>query len=171
MKKNLYLIGLPGSGKTTLGKTWAEKLGVPFYDLDQMIESEEKCTISEIFSKKGEKYFRKIESEMLRGTTERVPAVIACGGGTPCFYGNMDWMYEQGITVFLDTDLEIIEERLKGDSAIRPLLAGVSGADTAEKLRELREKRMPYYAKAHLTSTLTPPSVILYVAVNQLLNL
>ncbi len=98
----IFLIGLPGSGKTTLGKRLAEKLNLTFVDLDLEIEKKEGKTVQEIFAQKKENYFREIESKTLRGfCSSNNDFVMSTGGGAPCFYDNMTLMNQSGTTIFL----------------------------------------------------------------------
>src|SRR5579859_2734142 len=99
----IFLIGLPGSGKTTMGKSLADALRLPFADLDVEIEKSEGLTVPQIFEKRGEDYFRAAESELLKKfTSSSGHFVMAAGGGAPCFNRNMTAMNQSGITVFLD---------------------------------------------------------------------
>ena len=91
----IILIGYMGAGKTTVGKALAKELGIPFYDLDWYIESRMRKKVSQIFAEKGEEGFRKIEHNMLHEVAEFENVVISCGGGTPCFFDNMDYMNQQ----------------------------------------------------------------------------
>ncbi len=94
----IYLIGFMSSGKTTMGQLVADSLNVPFMDTDQMIEEQSGMTIAGIFSTQGEKEFRDLEADVLRQSTIHEKAIIATGGGAPCFHHNMTWMNEHGIT-------------------------------------------------------------------------
>ena len=97
----IFLIGLPGSGKTTLGKQVASHLSIPFVDLDAAIEKAEQRTIPEIFKQSGENYFRKIESDLLKKWAESTTDfLMATGGGAPCFFDNVEVMNRAGITFF-----------------------------------------------------------------------
>ena len=98
----IYLIGYMCSGKTTLGTLLKEIAGVTFTDLDQYIEAKEGCSINEIFSRKGEEEFRKIERATLKEVTENIGGVIATGGGTPCFFDNMEYMNSSGYAIYLN---------------------------------------------------------------------
>lgn len=135
----IYLIGFMGSGKSYTGKRLAVLLGYAFYDLDMLIEEREGCAVSDIFRDKGEAYFRELESRILRETTGMENAVISCGGGTPCFHHNMDWMNAHGITVWLDPPVEVIHKRLLRKPHKRPLLAGL---ETEEEWRNFIEAKL-----------------------------
>lgn len=137
----VFLVGLPGSGKTTLGKKIAKEYDLRFIDLDQEIINAENQTISSLFESKGEGYFRKQERDHLRNVIDTYSNfVLATGGGTPCFFDNMMLMNKSGLTIHLDTPIEVIQERLKNDSS-RPLLKKYD-------LHELYESRTKWYEKA-----------------------
>lgn len=137
----IFLVGLPGSGKTTLGKKLANQLNLPFVDLDEEIVLTENQPITSIFEHKGEASFRKIELDHLRSIISANDCfVLATGGGTPCFHDNMKLMNTEGFTIYLNTPLEEIEERLKNDST-RPLLKKYN-------LPELLESRRKWYEQA-----------------------
>ncbi len=160
----LYLIGLPGSGKSTLGKKLADEAVVPFIDLDQAIEQESGKTVSSIFSEQGEEYFRSLEAVALRQQSKIEKFVMACGGGTPCFHGNMDFMNASGKTIFLNVPVSEIVNRFAGtqEHQLRPLLMESDPRKLSEKLTGLLDVRKPFYSKADLTFTSTPsPAEIL----------
>jgi shikimate kinase len=148
--KNIILVGMMSSGKTTLGKKLARVLNYKFVDLDKLIEHDQQMSISSIFSEKGETYFREVESKILRKTAESREIVLASGGGTPCFHGNMDVINAMGISIFLDVPPEDLAKRIQNHGKDdRPILSGsTSLKDTLEsKINE----RMPYYSRAHHT--------------------
>lgn len=141
MSKRIFLVGLPGSGKTTLGMELANNLNIQFYDLDQEIEKAEKQTIRSIFAEKGEAHFRQLEFDHLRKIIENADDfVLATGGGTPCFFDNMELMNKSGNTIFLNTPILTIKHRLQQDS-VRPLMQ-------TNTLEELHEKRKEWYEQA-----------------------
>lgn len=115
---NIFLIGMPGSGKTTVARNLAKALKLTYIDLDGMIEKDAKMFIEDIFEKYGEQTFRSLETEALKRLPED-GAVIACGGGIVTVKSNQLLMH--GLTIYLDTDIEVIRERLKTDY-VRPLL-------------------------------------------------
>ncbi|WP_221391834.1 shikimate kinase [Dyadobacter sp. NIV53] len=147
--KNIILIGMMSSGKSTLGKKLSRSLGYRFVDLDKLIEKDQGCDISTIFSQKGETYFREVESRILKEIAPESNVVLASGGGTPCFYDNMDFIKNLGISIFLDvsaTDLaKRIENHGKDD---RPVLSGAASLENALKLKII--ERLPYYSQADL---------------------
>ncbi len=145
MSKLVFLVGLPGSGKTTLGRQLAQALDWRFVDLDGHIESSQGKTIAEIFQG-GEMAFREVESHALRSIAKtREDMVIATGGGTPCFMGNMEVMLDSGEVLFLDIPLKIILDRISTQSH-RPLM---QGGDFMKTLKTLDAQRRAYYERAH----------------------
>lgn len=147
MNQKVFLVGLPGAGKTTTGKELADALNWKFVDLDDLIESRVGKTVTEIFNE-GESTFRLREKEALLAAIEnKADLIISTGGGAPCFHSNMALMLASGKVVFLDTDLKEIEKRILNESH-RPLL---QGQDISEKISRLNELRRPFYQKAHIT--------------------
>jgi len=148
--KPVYLIGLPGSGKTTLGKKLSEKLGIPFYDLDYVIEEQTGQSISDFFSTEGETVFREMEKECLQEFLRMDRFVLATGGGTACFFDHAERMRAHGTLVFLNPPLAEISKRLKGEGiSIRPLFSNTETVD--DVLLQLFEQRIGFYQKAHIT--------------------
>jgi shikimate kinase len=149
----IFLIGLPGSGKTTIGKMLAKALNVNFVDLDKEIEKEEGIPLSEIFQAKKEDYFRKIESaELKRLCKSPSDFVMATGGGTPCFFDNMEVINRSGTSIFLDVSArEVAGRMLKSDLAKRPLLAHAHDDEVKDRIEFLRSSRITFYKQAHLT--------------------
>ena len=148
---NIFIIGYMASGKTTFGSALANKLEIPFIDLDQYIEEKMGMTIAQIFEQKGESEFRALEKEMLHSLeNETQHAVIACGGGTPCHFDNMDFINNNGISVFLETSTPVLISRLQGENSKRPLVAGKSDEEIAQKVLSQLCERLPYYLQAKL---------------------
>ena len=108
----IILIGYMGSGKTTLGKALSKDLGLPFFDLDWYIENRFCRTVSQLFAERGEDGFRQLERAMLHEVAEFENVVIAAGGGTPCFFDNIDYMNHQAQTVYLKTTPEVLFKHL-----------------------------------------------------------
>jgi len=140
-----------GSGKTHWGIKIAEKLKIPFYDLDAVIVNSEGMSISEIFSNKGEEYFRYMEKQTLENlVTKEENFVLSAGGGTPCFFNNIDFMKRNGKVLWLNTSLEALNQRLLKEKMSRPLLKGVTEAGLRSYIiRKLSERKM-YYEQADL---------------------
>ena len=147
----IILIGYMGAGKTTIGKALSKELGVIFYDLDWYIESRMRKTVSQIFAERGEEGFRKIEHNMLHEVAEFEDVIISCGGGTPCFFDNMDYMNQQGQVVYLKAEPEVLYKHLQMAKVERPLLKGKSKEELLTFIKEQLEKREPFYTKARYT--------------------
>lgn len=145
----IILIGYMGAGKTTIGKTLAKQLGVPFYDLDWYIETRMRKKVKQIFDEKGEEGFRIIEKNMLHEAAEFENVVLACGGGTPCFFDNMEYMVGQGDVVYLKGTPEVLFRHLKMGKGVRPLLLGKNDEELLEYIRENVRKREEFYTKAN----------------------
>lgn len=146
----IYLIGMPGSGKSTLGKQLAERLSLNFVDLDKVIEDYEHKDVKDIFREKGEDHFRLIESQLLHEWAGAEQSfVMATGGGAPCFHQGIDIINHTGLSVFLDVSIDILLKRLHANTD-RPLLNVVDIKDKDEKLRALRAARLSCYQQAHL---------------------
>lgn len=141
--KNLVLCGFMGSGKTTVGKLAAKRLGLKFVDMDDYIERSQGMRISEIFEKSGEEAFRAMEREACRTLAGESGLIIATGGGALTFPGNVQVLSETGLIVFLDVTPETVLKRLRHDTA-RPLLA----ENREERVRSLLARRRPLYQAA-----------------------
>jgi shikimate kinase len=143
----IFLIGLPGCGKSTLGKQLAEVLHLPFIDLDQFIEKNAGMPVKDIFKERGENFFRLKESESLKKLSETEPKfVIATGGGAPVFHNNMKLMNENGITIFLDVPAREIANRIqKTNLEERPLLARLAPDELKDQIEFLRSQRISFY--------------------------
>lgn len=146
----IFLLGFMGCGKSFSGRRLAEKFNLSFVDLDHYIEAKEGRSIRKIFEEEGESYFRKIEKECLHEMKNKEMTVISTGGGTPCFFDNMRWMNENGITVFLETPPEILAERLISEMENRPLLQGLSKKELIDFIEKKLEMRNPFYFKTQL---------------------
>ena len=147
----IIIVGYMGSGKTTVGKALSKDMGIPFYDLDWYIESRMRKTVAQIFAERGEEGFRKIEYNMLHEVAEFENVIISCGGGTPCFFDNMDYMNGQGETVYLKASPEVLYGHLKMGKTERPLLKNKTPEEMQVFIAEQLEKREPYYSKAKHT--------------------
>ena len=145
----IFLIGFMGSGKTHWGKQLAQRLQLAFYDLDEVVQQSEKMTIPEIFAAKGEEHFRNKEKEMLEKLVdENASMVVSCGGGTPCFFNNIEFMKKYGTVVWLNTAVNVLMQRLMKERNERPLLKDISDEELRNYImRKLNERRM-YYEQA-----------------------
>lgn len=150
----VFFIGMPGAGKTYWGKKVADAYGYSFTDLDAYIEKKEKTSIATLFEIEGQDGFRDMENrylETLIRTTEP-DSIIACGGGTPCFYNNMDMMLKAGDVVYLQTTVERLMSNLKNDKVQRPLLKKSTSLETT--LANMLEQRKEDYERAqHILQT------------------
>ena len=147
----IFLIGYMGAGKTTLGKAFARAMGLTFIDLDWYIEERFHKTIRELFTERGEDAFRDLERRMLHEVGEFEDVVISVGGGTPCFFDNVDYMNSVGESVFLDVDIRVLFRRLKIAKQQRPLLDGKSDEELMLFIQEALQKRLPFYTRAKHT--------------------
>lgn len=148
--KRIFLIGYMGAGKTTLGRSLAEELGEEFIDLDLFIESRQHKTVKEIFAEVGEDGFRKLERQALEEVAQYENVIISLGGGTPCFFDNMDVVNRSGISVYLKPSEEVLLMRLIKGKHKRPLLAEKSDDQILQFIREQLAWREPYYLKANI---------------------
>lgn len=141
---------MPGAGKTYFGKYAAEKLGVSFIDLDKVIIDNFQTSIASIFETKGESEFRKIEFETIQQLQTECIAdtIIATGGGTPCFNNTMNWMNENGITIWLDAPLQDLYVNIIEDNPQRPLFNGAKKGELVVKLEDLYNKRKVFYSQS-----------------------
>ena len=147
----IILIGYMGAGKTTIGKALAKELNVPFYDLDWYITSRMRKTVAQIFEERGEEGFREIERNMLHEVAEFEDVIISCGGGTPCFFDNMDYMNRQGEVVYLKASPDTLYKHLQMAKVERPLLKGKSSEELIAYITEHLKTREPFYSKARYT--------------------
>lgn len=171
----IFLIGFMGSGKTHEGKLLAEKLGLPFIDLDTWIEEKEGQTIASIFSNQGEGYFRLQESQAIKDVYHylidqnnnnqaslRFKGIVSTGGGAPCFFDNMDWMNQHGVTIWLNLPVEILMDRLNKEKEKRPLLADKADEELKAFITVKLNERNAFYSRATLHIT-TLPSIDLLI--------
>lgn len=146
LRRPVFLIGLPGVGKTTLGRALAERTGVTFVDLDEAVEADAGKSVAEIFATEGEAGFRARETAMLRRYADAA-AVVACGGGTPCQPGNMELMNTTGTSVWLQAPDELLAARILQQPGQRPMFC-CGEAEVLPRLQALAERRRPFYARA-----------------------
>ena len=146
--KRIIIIGYMGSGKTTVGHALSQELGLPFYDLDWYIETRMHRTVKQIFDEKGEEGFRKIEHNLLHEVAEFEDVIISCGGGTPCFFDNIDYINRQGETVYLKCTTDVLYKHLKMGKTVRPLLLNKTPDEVKTFIDAQLKQREPFYAKA-----------------------
>ena len=147
---NIYLMGFMGCGKTTVGKFLSRFTGRPFIDVDEVIVKETGLSISEIFGKKGESYFRELEKSMVTKITQQKGYVVALGGGAVVNHENWEKISTSGITVTLSYPPEIIAKRLEGKTS-RPLMNNINRNERLFHISNLMKKREPFYKRADLT--------------------
>lgn len=131
-----------------MGKALAHDLNIPFIDLDWYIEERYHQSISQLFKERGEDGFRQLERDMLHEAGEFENVIISTGGGTPCFFDNMEYMNRQGQTVFLDVSTDVLFRRLRVATQQRPILRGKTDDELRLFIREALDKRMPSYSQA-----------------------
>lgn len=140
-----------GAGKSTVGKQLAKKLDVPFHDLDGIIIAREGKSVPEIFADQGEAGFRGLERKYLREMIrEDEDFVLATGGGTPCFYDNLMFMKANGLTIYLQMDIQSLVHRLMHAKDARPLIEGKSEEELKAFVTSHLESRVEYYQDCEL---------------------
>lgn len=148
-RQNIYLVGFMGAGKTTVGRLLTERLNRPFYDTDGLIEQRTGKTISQIFEKHGENYFRMTESEVIRETAKSMGAIIALGGGAIMHKENWQVIQKTGRVVYLKWDPDTLLSRIVSDKS-RPLVFREKASQRRERLEQLFEKRKANYERADI---------------------
>ena len=145
----IFLIGFMGSGKTHWGKLLSAKLQLPFRDLDTLIVEKELKPIADVFTEKGEEYFRYQEKQTLEELiNEEESFVLSCGGGTPCFFNNIELMLKSGKVLWLNTSVDVLKERLLKERMSRPLIRDISEEELRRYIvRKLTERKL-YYEQA-----------------------
>lgn len=153
--ERIYLTGFMGSGKSFLTKYLAEKYGWKSQDLDKIIEKEQQLSISDIFKLHGEAVFRKMEQEALHNTQHSEKTIFALGGGTACFFDNMDWIKKNGISIFLNPSVQTLMQRLSQKSELkkRPLLQQLNLDELRSYLSNKLQERIVHYKQANYTIT------------------
>ena len=150
----IFLIGFMGCGKTHWGKKLSNRLEVPFFDLDKAIEEKEEQSITALFEEKGEEYFRLLEKEVLYLLVESHDSfVMACGGGTPCFYNNIDYMNKQGTTVWINCSSECLFDRLHQEKEKRPLIKDLDEEQLKTFIQKKIGDRRIFYQQADVIIT------------------
>lgn len=164
------MLGFMGSGKTTYGKKVAQKLNWNFVDLDHMIEEESGMSIPEYFEMHGEMKFRTLERDVMLKSLEMEKTIIGAGGGTPCFFDNMEQMNEKGLTIYLKLSPKALYSRLiHTDISKRPALQGLSGEDLLLFIEKKLDERSSFYEKAqhHVNPLKNPSKEIIQIIENQ----
>lgn len=148
---NVVLVGYMGSGKTSLGKKLASRLGLTFIDTDKCIEADEGKTISEIFTSSGEQHFRTLEKELVEKIKSQDNMLISTGGGMPCFNNLMEDLNQLGTTIYLKRPAKELAHRIFNSKKIRPLVVGKSFEELVEYIENVLTIREPQYEKAHIS--------------------
>lgn len=159
---NIFLLGFMGSGKTHWGRIWSANTGRSLVDLDAVIEQQAGKSIADIFETLGEDHFRQLEAAALRDCQAHTNAIIACGGGTPCFHNNMQWMNTNGITIFLSCTPQEVMKRVEEELEKRPLLKKLNKAELLFFIEQKMKEREPFYTRAQVqvqSHTLTAGSL------------
>lgn len=146
ISKPIVLVGLEGSGKTTVGRRLARRLAMPFHDSDQEIINKIGLNITEIYNEKGEDFFREQETKVINQLLQKGQLVLSTGGATFINQKCFDLIKEQAVSVWIKTDIETVISRIV-KKANRPALAG---GDTREILERLIKERSPFYEKANI---------------------
>jgi shikimate kinase len=147
----LYIIGFMGSGKTTTGARLACLAGWTFVDLDKRIEDFTGMTVPELFTARGEAFFRDMEAQLLRELKDEKHVVVSTGGGAPCHSGNMEYMIETGLTLYLELTPGQLKSRIAGTGNERPLIKDLEADELLEFIREKLSKREKWYKMALCT--------------------
>ena len=164
MTTNIFLIGMPSSGKSTLGRQLAKSLGYEFIDLDARIETTEGKKIAEIFVLNGEEYFRKVENQQLKRVQKDSKLIVATGGGVPCFYDGMEYIKNNGISIFLDVKPFMLVERMKVSKKNERPLFDVDSKNLLDQITEKYNDRLKFYQQADITiEGDTDPESILWI--------
>ena len=155
----VYLTGYMYSGKTTVGHKLASRLGYQWADLDKMLETTFHTSIPIFFKRYGEEAFRKIEQKMLHSTVDLDNIVISTGGGTPCFFDNIEWMNLHGTSIYFDVTVETLLRRAAQSKKPRPILAGLTDEQRSLYVRQQLSQRLPYYQKAQIIFPADQPDI------------
>jgi shikimate kinase len=150
IKSKIFLIGFMGSGKTHWARLLSSAYQLSYADLDDVIEKEYNQKIATIFKEKGEAYFREIEAKVLRSFSEEQNCIIACGGGTACYHDNMQWMNENGITVYLQDSPAVLAKRLLKEKSHRPVLMNIADNELENFIAGKLSERESFYNQAKI---------------------
>ncbi len=149
--ERVFLIGYMGCGKSTIGRYIAKDMGWRFIDMDDFVEKQIGCSISQFFADKGEDEFRKAEAQALKNLASEHNAIIATGGGAPCHFDNIDVMRAAGLTIYIKVEPQVLAARLKDAKNQRPLLAGKSDDELLDFISSQLKSREPFYSKAEMS--------------------
>lgn len=160
----VYLVGFMGAGKTTIGYQLARNLAMQFIDTDQQIAREQKMPVDVLFAKHGENFFRRAEQKVLHQTFKITQGIISTGGGTPCFFDNMQQMKKNGLIFYLKLPENYILYRLQNSAKERPLINGKDSEKLAETIKILFEKRQSFYEQAHFAVDAANKNALHYIS-------
>ncbi len=147
----IFLVGFMGSGKSHWGRELSQRLSVPFFDLDKVIEEQAGQPISQIFAEKGEEHFRLLEKEVLYFLTEsHENFIMATGGGTPCYFNNIDYLKKNGRVVWLNSSIDCLYQRLIKEKEHRPLISNISDDQLEAFILKKLSSRQVFYQQAHV---------------------
>ena len=147
----IYIVGYMGAGKTTAAKRLANRLGWEVADTDALFEEKYKISVCDFFNKYDEPLYRKLESEVLKETENLENVVVSTGGGTACYFDNIDWMNQHGLTVFLRISEKAVVNRLLHAKRKRPLAEGKSETELTAFVNQHYSSRLPFYEQAKIT--------------------
>lgn len=147
----IYIVGYMGAGKTTTARRLAQRIGWEVVDTDALFEEKYKISVHDFFNKYDEPLYRKLEAEVLKETEKLKHVVVSTGGGTACYFDNMEWMNDHGTTVFLRISEKAVVDRLLHAKRKRPLAAGKSEVELKAFVNRHYAERLPYYEKAQIT--------------------
>lgn len=158
----IYLIGYMGSGKSSMGKKLAARMGYSYIDLDERIEMDQKQSVFEIFAEKGEEAFRLLERLALHQTFKNENIVVSTGGGVPVFFDNIEQMNIHGLCIYLQGDVDLLLSRVIRNQQQRPLIANLNQEELQRFMKEQLEIRKPFYEKAkmHIKSKDLTPAIL-----------
>lgn len=151
MQRKFVLLGYMGSGKTSIGRKLANELKLPFWDLDEVIGQMFGMSVPYMIMKKGEIYFRECEQKALNIVLQNSSYVLASGGGTPCYYDNIDIINLHSTSIYFQCTPSVLANRLLAEKQNRPLIADIEDEFLPEYVAKHLFERTPYYEKAHLT--------------------
>ncbi|MEI8048903.1 MAG: shikimate kinase [Bacteroidota bacterium] len=155
----IYLVGYMGSGKSTLGCDLAKATGFSWVDLDTEFELKYKISIPDFFAKYGEPAFRELEHKLLKDISLMSKIIVSTGGGTPCFFGSMDFMNQNGLTIYLEATPDLLLSRIKPLSRKRPLFQQMKGKHSLQNLSQHLESRLVFYKQAKITIDAAKPDI------------
>ncbi len=148
----IFLIGFMGCGKSTFGRKLAAKMSYDFIDLDHLFESTAGTSIGEYFYVNDEEAFRQEESRILKSHDYPANCVVATGGGAPCYFDNMDWINNNGVSVYIQMSPAALAQRLEKGKAKRPLLKDLNNAEIVDFIEHKLAERANYYERAAITT-------------------